>query len=43
MVLELKSSVNFLNRQVVNLNTIVLNLRRDLTKATGRVKELERR
>jgi len=43
VILELQSSVNFLNRQVVNLNTTVLNLRRDLTKATDRVKELERR
>ena len=41
VILELQSSVSFLNMQVANLNTTTLNLRRDLTKATDRVKELD--
>jgi len=43
LMMELQSSVNFLNRQVSNLNTTVLNLRRDLSRATDKIKELERR
>jgi septal ring factor EnvC (AmiA/AmiB activator) len=43
LMMELQSSVNFFNRQISNLNTTVLNLRRDLSRATDRIKELERR
>jgi len=43
LMTELQSSVNFLNRQVSNLNTTMLNLRCDLSWATDRIKELERR
>ena len=42
LMMELQSLINFLNRQVSNLNTIVLNLRHDLSRATDRIKELER-
>ena len=42
LIMELQSSVNSLNRQLSNLNTIVLGLRRDLSSATNRIRELER-
>jgi len=41
LMMELQSSVNFLNRQISNLNTTMLNLRRDPSRATDRIKELE--
>jgi len=41
LIMELQSSVNSLNRQLSNLNTIVLGLRPDLSSATNRIRQLE--
>ena len=43
VIIELQSSVNSINRQLSNQNTVILGLRQDLASANKKIKELERR
>jgi len=43
VIIELQSSVNSINRQLSNQNTIILGLKHDLASANKKIRELERR
>jgi len=43
VIIVLQSSVNSINRQLSNQNTIILGLKHDLASANMKVRELERR
>jgi len=43
VIIELQSSVNSINRQLSNQNTVVLGLNRDLASANKKIRELEHR
>jgi len=43
VIIELQSSVNSINRQLSNQNTIILGLKHDLASASKKIRELERR
>jgi len=43
IVIELQSSVNSINRQLSNQNTVILGLKHDLASANMKIRELERR
>jgi len=42
VIIELQSSVNSINRQLSNQNTIILGLKHDLASANKKIRELER-
>jgi len=43
VIIELQSSVNSINRQLSNQNTVILGLKHDLAIANKKIRELERR
>jgi len=43
VIIELQSSINSINRQLSNQNTVILGLKRDLASANKKIRELERR
>ena len=42
VIIELQSSVNSINRQLSNQNTIILGLKHNLASANKKIRELER-
>ena len=42
VIIELRSSVNSINRQLSNQNTVILGLKHDLASANKKIRELER-
>jgi len=42
VIIELQSSVNSINRQLSNHNTVILGLKHDLASANKKIRELER-
>jgi len=43
VIIELQSSVNSINRQLSNQNTVILGLKHDLASANKKIRELEHR
>jgi len=43
VIIELQSSLNSINRQLSNQNTVILGLKHDLASANKKIRELERR
>jgi len=43
VIIELQSSVNSINRQLSNQNTVILGLKHDLVSANKKIRELEHR